>query len=135
MATEKFVLTFPSALVREPITSRLVRDHNLDVNILRAIISPDEQGHMVIEVTGDETGIQSGQEYLARIGVQCEPLAQDVRLLADRCVHCTACITACPCGALSVDRSTMRVSFDGDKCIGCGLCLPVCSYKAMEIMV
>ncbi|MBN3038102.1 MAG: 4Fe-4S binding protein, partial [Candidatus Omnitrophica bacterium] len=58
----------------------------------------------------------------------------DVHWHEDRCDHCTVCIPICPTGALSLDRKTMRVSFDNKKCIMCGLCIPVCPYNAMEIL-
>ena len=133
MATKKIVLTFPSSVVKEPITYRLVKEHDLMVNIVSASISPDEQGHMVLELSGETGKLDSGIEYLSRVGISWQPLEQDVRWLEEKCTHCTACITVCPSQALGVDRQTMVVSFDGDKCIGCGLCTPVCSYDAMEI--
>lgn len=133
MASRKLVLTFPPQLVREPVTYRLVKDYDLLVNILRARISPDEAGHLVVELEGTEEQLLKGQEYLDRIGVVTEPISSDARWIEDRCTHCTACVTACPSGALELDRSTMRVSFDSEKCIGCELCIPVCSYHAMEM--
>ena len=90
---------------------------------------------MVVELVGRKAQIDSGRKYLEKIGVSWQPLSKDVRWLDDRCVHCTACVSACPAGALAVDRSTMRVSFDSEKCIGCELCIPVCVYKAMEVRV
>ena len=133
--TEKLVLTFPARLVREPITCRLSREHNLMVNIMRASISPDEQGHMVLELVGSAEDLDTGMAYLDEIGVNVEPLVHEVHWLSERCTHCTACTSACPTGALYVRRETMEVDFDAEKCIGCGLCIPVCSYRAMEIMV
>ncbi len=133
MASEKLVLTFPRRLVREPITYRLVKDHDLMVNILRASISSDEAGHMVVELEGSQDRLEAGRKYLEEIGVSWQPLSKDVRWLEDCCVHCTACITVCPSSALYVERPSMRVAFDSEKCIGCELCIPVCMYKAMEI--
>lgn len=133
MAVEKLVLTFPPPLVKEPIVTRLVREHNLDVNIMSASISPDEQGHMVIELVGEPADIENAKIYFDGLGVMHEPLIRDVRWIEERCVHCTACITVCPTEALQIDRDTMKISFDQDKCIACGLCIPVCGYNAMEI--
>lgn len=135
MVTQKLVFTFPARIVREPITYHLVKDHDLLVNIMSASISPDEQGHMVVALTGEPGHIARGKSYLDRVGVAWEPLVQDVRWIEEQCVHCTACVSACPSAALSVERSTMRVSFDEEKCIGCGLCVPVCSYNAMEVRI
>jgi len=133
MPAKKLVLTFPRSLVEEPIICRLVKDYDLVVNILRATISPDEAGHMVLEVTGPEQQIDGGLRYLDEIGVTWQPLSKDVKWREDLCTHCTACVTACPTGALTVERPGMRVRFDEEKCIACELCLPVCSYRALEI--
>ena len=82
---------------------------------------------------GTPEQLASGQDYLARLGVLSEPLSADVRWSEEKCVHCTACVTTCPSGALALDRERMQVLFDSEKCIGCELCIPVCSYHAMEI--
>lgn len=134
MASEKLILRFPPRRVRAPVMYHLVKDHNLMVNILRANISPDEAGHMVVELTGSREQLREGHTYLDKSGVHVQPLEKEVRWIEEKCVHCTACVSLCPTNALKVDRKTMRVSFDSDKCIGCELCIPVCSYKAMEML-
>jgi len=133
MLSQKLVLTFPPSVVREPVTYHLVKDFDLVVNILRANISPDEAGHMVVELSGRREQLRKGRSYLAKSKVEVQPLAKDVRWIEERCVHCTACVAICPTNALEVNRETMMVSFDNEKCIGCQLCIPVCSYGAMEI--
>lgn len=133
MPSRTIVLTFPPRLVGEPVMYRLVKDFDLMINIVRASISPDEAGHMVVKLDGTTDQLAAGQSYLENLGVRFQPLSSDVRWREDLCVHCTACVTVCPTGALGLDRSTMRVSFDGDKCIGCELCIPVCSYQAVEM--
>lgn len=133
MPNQKLVLTFPPRLVREPITYHLVKDHDLRVNIVRASISPDEAGHMVVELDGTKDQVRGGREYLERVGVACQPLSRGVMWREDRCVHCTACVSVCPSNALYMDRTSMKVAFDSEKCIGCELCIPVCMYGAMEI--
>lgn len=131
----KLVLKFPPSLVNQPVIYKLVKDFDLEVNILRASIRPDEAGHVVIELDGDRESIEKGREYLEECGVSTESLAKDVRWSEERCTSCTACISVCPTGALHVDRDTLVVSFIEDKCIGCELCVPVCAYRAMEIHV
>jgi len=134
MQKKRVVLSYPPHLVDEPVISRLVRDHNLLVSITRAQITPNEEGRMVLEISGKKSDLDAGFEYLAGIGVNIEPLAHDVKWHRDRCTHCTACISVCPTKALDVSRPEMEVSFDRNKCIACELCVPVCPYKAMEIM-
>lgn len=137
MIKKTFVLSFQQAVVRQPVTYHLVKDYNWIVNILRARVTPDqsEQGMLVIEVQGTRKDVDHGLDYLSRIGVHYEPLAQDVVWNESRCTHCTACTSFCPTGALYVTRPEMMVSFDKEKCIACELCLKVCSYKAVTFSI
>jgi len=133
MAKKKVILTFPPALIEEPITYNLIKNYNCMINILKATIQPKEKGRLVIELNGSREAVTNGLDYLKKIGIQVEPLAQEVRHSKERCSHCTACIPHCPTDALSIDREEMKVSFHGERCIICEACLPVCAYKAMEI--
>ena len=130
---KRLVLTFPSRLVREPITSRLVKDYELLVNIMRAKVNPNEEGMLVIELSGRKKSVDAGLAYLDELGVGVQPLERDITWHEERCTHCTACVPLCPSGALSVDREAMRVSFDEEKCIACEICVRACPYGAMEI--
>lgn len=133
MAKKKVVLTFPPALIEEPVTYNLIKNFGCKINILKARVRPKQEGRMVIELNGDPEGVTRGLDYLHAIGIKVEPLAQKVSHSTERCAHCSACIPHCPTEALSIDRQEMRVSFNGERCIICEACLPVCAYKAMEI--
>lgn len=133
MPKKRIVLTFPKRFVDQPITYNLIRDHNLMVNILRANVTPEEEGRLLVEVSGKRKDMESGMNYLNEIGVDTQPLAQDVRWHKDRCTECTACISICPSGAFVINRKDMSVSFKKDKCIACELCIPVCPYRAVEV--
>lgn len=139
MFKKTFVFSFPQSVVQQPVTYHLVKDYGWIVNILRARVRPDdggdERGMLVVEVQGKRQNLDKGLDYLNRIGVHYEPLAQDVIWHEERCTHCTACTSLCPTGALSVSRPEMLVSFDKDKCIACEACLKVCSYKAVTISI
>jgi L-aspartate semialdehyde sulfurtransferase ferredoxin len=134
MQKKRLVLSYPPHIVETPVISKLVKDYDLTVNILRARITPKEEGRLVLEVTGKRQALEAGINYMKELGVEIQPLAQDVKWHEDRCTHCTACISICPPKALDVDRKTMGVSFNRDKCIACELCIPVCPYQAMEIL-
>lgn len=134
MAVKRLTLNFPPHLVDQPITWQLVRDYDLKVNILRARVTPLEEGRLVMAIEGDRKNIEAGLSFLGEAGIEVQPLAQDVRWREERCVECTACASICPTGALSIARPDMRIAFRGEKCIACELCIPVCPYKAMEIV-
>ncbi|MBI5583995.1 MAG: 4Fe-4S dicluster domain-containing protein [Deltaproteobacteria bacterium] len=133
MAKKKVILTFPPALIEEPVTYNLIKNYDCQINILKATVRPKEKGRLVIELNGSKEAVNRGLQYLKEIGVQVEPLAQEVRHLKERCTSCSACIPHCPTAALSIDRAEMKVSFRRERCILCEACLPVCAYKAMEI--
>ena len=134
MAKRRIVLTFPSRLIDQPITYHLIKDYNLAVNILRARVSPKEEGRLMIELSGKKSSLDAGLNYLKELGVNVQPLARDIRWLEERCTHCTVCVPICPTKAITVDRDKMRVSFDKERCIACELCVPICPYKAIEIL-
>jgi len=132
--TKRLVLSFPPHLIERPVTFELVRNYNLKINILRARITPREQGRLVVEVTGTKKDLDSGLRFLDEMNVEAKALAQDVKYHEERCIECSACTSICPTGALSVQRPEMQVSFQHEKCIACELCIPVCPYGVMEII-
>ena len=134
MTTKRLVLNFPSHLIDQPITYQLVKKYDLMVNILRARITPREQGRLVVEIAGDGDNLETGLQYIAGLGVDVQPLAREIQWHEHRCIECTACTAVCPTGALAAERPEMKVRFAADKCIACELCVPVCPYQAMEIV-
>ena len=133
MKKTRVVLSFPPSNVEEPITYRLIKDYDLVVNILRASIDPGKQGRMVVELSGEESQMSLAFNYLDKLGVNIEPLSQEIQHLEERCTGCTACVPICPTGALDVNRETWKVSYDPEKCVVCFSCVDVCIYKAVEV--
>jgi ferredoxin len=133
MANIRIVLTFPPSLVSQPITYHLVKDYDLKFNIMRGVVTPDEEGRLVIELSGTKNSLEDGVQYLKGQGINIESLAHDIKWHENKCTHCTACIPACPTEAMSVNRETMEVSFDKEKCIACELCISICPFKALVI--
>lgn len=135
MQKKRVVLTFPASLVGQPITYHLVKDYDLMLNILRATVTPNEQGRLVIELSGKKKMLEAGIIYMKDLGIEVQPLARDIKWHEDRCTHCTACIPVCPTQALSVNRETMEVSFTKERCIACELCITVCPFTALQVQV
>ena len=133
MANGKYVFKFPARLVEHPTASELVRDYQVIVNILRARVEPDEEGMLVVELTGKKGNIDAGLEYVKGLGVEVESLSKDITWHEDLCTECSACRSVCPTGALSIAPGNMAVSFDQSKCIACELCIRACPYGAVEI--
>ena len=131
--SKRIVLRFPGRMVDRPIVSRLVKDYNLDFNILKASVTPDEEGLMVLELSGKQEDYDKGIRYLTESGVIIQSLSQDVIRNEARCTHCGACVTVCPTGAFELEPSTRRVNFYNEKCLACGLCIKACPPRAMEL--
>jgi len=131
--SKRIVLHFPRRLVDRPIVYRLIKDHNLEFNILKASVTPDEEGLMVIELSGEQTEYDGGIKYLTETGVRIQALSQDIIRNEERCTHCGVCITICPTGAFELEPLTRRVRFYDDKCLACGLCIKACPPRAMEV--
>jgi len=133
MVSKRIVLKFPHKLVDQPIVFKLVKDYDLVFNILQAKITPKEEGLMVLELNGTKENYAQGMKYLASVGVNVQPLSQDVKRDDDLCTHCGACVAICPTEALYTDKTTMKVIFDSDKCIACELCVKACPPRAMIV--
>ena len=133
VVSKRIVLHFPKRLVERPIIYRLVKDYDLEFNILKASITPEQEGVMVLQLKGNQTEYDKGIDFLIKAGVKIQSLSQDVTRNDERCTHCGACITVCPTGAFSLEPKTRLVIFDNEKCIACGLCIPACPPRAMEV--
>ena len=131
--SKRIVLHFPRRLVDRPIVCRLVKDYNLEFNILKASVTPEEEGLLVLELSGKQKEYDEGIRYLTEAGVKIESLSQDVIRNEERCTHCGACVTICPTGAFELEPSTRRVKFYDEKCLACGLCIKACPPRAMEV--
>ncbi len=133
MVSKKIVLRFPSRLTDRPIVYRLVKDFDLEFNILKASVNPDQEGLLVLELSGERANYDKGIRYLTETGVRIQDLSQDIVRNEERCTHCGACITMCPSGAFALDPVTRLVSFDNSKCLACDLCIKACPPRAMEV--
>lgn len=133
METRRVVIKYPKHLVDKPITSQLVKDFNLDFNILRADVNQDSEGLLVMGLTGRKVDLDKGFAWARAQGVDVQPLSRDVIRDDKLCTDCGACINVCPTDALTIDLETREVSFNAGRCIACELCVPACPYRAMQI--
>jgi len=131
--SKRIVLHFPRRQVEQPIICRLARDFNLEFNILKASVTPKEEGLLVLELSGEQKDYDRGIQYLTETGVRIQSLSQNVIRNEERCTHCGACVTICPAGAFVIEPSTRLVNFSDTKCIVCGLCIKACPLRAMEL--
>jgi L-aspartate semialdehyde sulfurtransferase ferredoxin len=130
---KKVVLHFPKRMVDEPILFKLIKDYDLVFNILKASITPEAEGLMVVELKGEQSNYDQGVQYLINCGVKIQSLSQDVTRNEEKCTSCGACVTVCPAGAFSNEPGSMTVRFNNQKCVACGACIKACPFRAMEL--
>ena len=131
--TRIYILRFPKDIVDQPIICQLVKQFDVEFNILKATILPQHEGVMILELRGHKDNIKKGLSYLKGLDVKSESIATSIHRDDEKCFQCGACTGICPTGALSLKRPEMAVIFDPEKCSGCGLCVTVCPVKAMEV--
>ena len=133
MATRIYILRFPKETSSEPMIYQLVKQYDIEFNILKADILPQREGVMILELKGVKDKVKKALDYLKSFGVQAERLAAAIRRDDEKCFQCGACTGICPVGALAIKRPEMEVVFDPEKCTGCSLCVPICPVRAMEV--
>ena len=133
MKKKKLVLSFPEKSVTKPITYKLVKEFDLEFNILRAEITPDVEGKMLIELKGTDDKIAGAIDYLEGSGITVQEAARDIIVDKDICVDCGECTSVCITQALCLDEKTKKLQFKKDKCILCELCLDCCPVKAIKV--
>ena len=133
MISKRIVLHFPRKIVNQPVICKLIKKYDLECSILRAHITPSEEGLMVLELKGKNDKYKLGIDFLTEIGLKIQPLSQDIIQNKERCIDCGVCIPICPTGALVADPETRKVSFHDSKCVVCEFCVQVCPFKAMEV--
>lgn len=132
MAKNRMTLIFPADTSDKPITWHLVKDFNLQVNILKAEITSGKKGFLLIELDGLEGDIALGKKFLEEERVRMVPVKRQIVIDEDRCIHCGACSGVCFSDALKIGEETKMLEFDAEKCIVCGLCIDGCPMNAIQ---
>jgi len=77
MATRAVRLTFPQALIKEPVTFQMAKRFDVVPNIRRARVT-DTVGELVLELEGGEDNLQQGIAYLRSLGVEVSEIEGDI---------------------------------------------------------
>lgn len=129
MITQKLMLYFPKCECEKPIIYHLVKDYDLIVNIFRAKVTPEEEGYLVLDVTGTEKQIEAGIAYVKTFNVTVNPTGKGVTRDSDSCIHCGYCVPYCPTDSLVIaNGATREVIYNEDECIECLACVRVCPF-------
>ena len=71
--THKLMLHFPKCECEKPIIYHLVKDYDLVVNVFRAKVTPEEEGFLVLDVTGTQADIERAMDYVRRSRLERVP--------------------------------------------------------------
>jgi len=128
----KFLINFPATQSQEPVVYNLVADYGLRVNILKASIDINLQGHMLAEIEGQSENISLAIEYLDKIGIEADFVKSTIHRIEDKCVDCGLCTTVCGSKALRIGHKTeWKLKFEDNRCVGCNLCIQACPLQAI----
>nr|WP_320147421.1 NIL domain-containing protein [uncultured Anaeromusa sp.] len=131
-ATERILLNFTAESYDKAIAYHLVKDFELKINILRAEVTPGEEGHLLLDLEGEEAQIASALEFLTSEGIETTSVRRQIRVDTDRCTHCGSCTAVCFSKALVLEQPSWELAFRPEKCIACGLCLQACPMRAIR---
>ena len=122
---------FPNEEVKQPIVNDLIKNYNLNVNILRASIDYNGRGFLLSEIEGDEIVFAEALKSVKKNHVIVNIIESAILIDHNICVNCGACTSVCPVDALSMGADASLV-FDSNKCIDCKLCVVACPTKAIR---
>lgn len=130
---EKYFLSYSQAAVGEPLIYTIIKRFEVKVNILRAEVTPGQEGRLLLELEGEEEALAKAMAYLESREVTCLPSARALLWRQDDCVDCGACTGVCFSGALSLDPLSARLELKRELCIGCGLCVKACPFRLFSL--
>jgi L-aspartate semialdehyde sulfurtransferase ferredoxin len=130
---KRVTLIFSRRTIHMPVTYRLAKDFNVAANIIRAQVTPNQVGTLVVELSGDIDQLDAALEWMRSQDIQVSLANREIVIDEDLCVHCGLCTGVCPTEALSLDPQTFRLTFTRSRCVVCEQCIPTCPVQAISI--
>ncbi|MEM2875878.1 MAG: 4Fe-4S binding protein [Candidatus Bathyarchaeia archaeon] len=127
----RVLLRFRGDIVTQPVTSQVILEQGVQINILTASI--DHSGGEILAEIPDQSAQRVIESFEAK-GVEVK-VGELIVVDKERCVDCGACFSLCPVGVITIDDE-FNVNFDGGKCLGstCGLCVDACPFRAIMLI-
>ena len=125
----RILLRFSEELVEQPITSKIILEHKVPVNIITALVN--SKGGEILADIPDESLDKTVKAFREK-GVEVS-IPKLVEVDADECFSCGTCVSLCPVEAISFDKDC-SVIFDREKCVGstCSVCVDACPGRAIR---
>lgn len=67
---------------------QLIKKYDLMVNILRARVTPNEEGRLTVEIWGKKLNLEKSLCFIRELGGSFQLLAQEVRWQEEPCIAC-----------------------------------------------
>lgn len=77
MISRRYIFTFPTKMVTEPVIYNLGKDFEIETNIRRADVREDT-GWVILELKGTEEEIETGLNWVASKGVRVDSISGDL---------------------------------------------------------
>jgi L-aspartate semialdehyde sulfurtransferase ferredoxin len=129
---KRVTLTFPKRSIQMPVTYRLAKDFNVAANIIRAQVTPNQIGTLVVELSGDIDQLDAALDWMRSQDIGISLASREISIDEDRCVHCGLCTGVCPTTALSLDPQSFKLVFTRSRCVVCEQCIPTCPVQAIS---
>jgi L-aspartate semialdehyde sulfurtransferase ferredoxin len=129
----RYSFSFPPEKIKKPIISGLIRNYNLEINILNADISSGKTGKLVVEFQGEQNDIAKGLDFLKQQGVYYKQILKELNHNAENCVNCGSCSGVCFSGALCMKNSDFCLEVKPELCVLCGICIKACPVQAISL--
>jgi ferredoxin len=129
---KRVTLIFPRRSVHIPITYRLAKDFNVAANIIRAQVTPNQVGTLVVELSGDIDQLDAALEWMQSQNIGISLVSREIVIDEDVCVHCGLCTGVCPTEALNLHPETFQLNFTRSRCVVCEQCIPTCPVQAIS---
>ncbi len=125
----RILLRFPEKLVEQPITSQIILEHKVPVNIITAHVN-SKGGEVLAEVPDAE--LEKLVKAFRQRGVTVS-LPKLIEIDSEKCFSCGACVALCPVDAITYDED-FSVNFNKEKCLGstCSACVDACPARAIK---
>lgn len=125
----RILLRFREELVEQPITSHIILELKVPVNIITAHVN--SKGGEVLAEIPDEAMDKVVKSFRQK-GVEVS-IPRLVEVDTEQCFNCGICITLCPVEAITMDKDG-TVVFSREKCVGstCSACVDACPSRAIR---
>jgi len=125
----RILLKFSEKIVEQPITSQIILDLKVPINIITAHI--DSKGGEILADVPEESMEKVVKAFRSKGATVSIPKLVEVD--NEKCVSCGACVALCPVEAITLAED-FSIVFNKEKCVGsiCSTCVDACPARAIK---